>query len=187
MIVKAANWENVINFRLNPARSPVDCLATAEQIFRKYNPAYPVEYHFADDEYAKKFDSERQTRTLAGLFASLAIFISCLGLFGLSAYLAESRIKEIGVRKVLGASMLSITTLLSKDFLRLVFIAFVIATPIAWLALHSWLLNYSYRIALQAGVFALSGVLAILITLVTISYQAIRAARANPVRSLRTE
>ena len=119
--------------------------------------------------------------------AALTIFISCLGLFGLAAYMAESRIKEIGIRKVLGASVTDITGLLSKEFLRLVTISFVIASPIAWLVMHSWLAGYQYRIAIEWWVFALTGLLSLFIALATVSFQAVRAALANPIRNLRTE
>lgn len=124
---------------------------------------------------------------MAGLFAALAIFISCLGLFGLSAFVAESRIKEIGVRKVLGASVPGIARLLSVDFIRLVGIAFVIAAPVAWLAMNRWLAGYAYRVTMGWAVFALAGSVAVVIALLTVSFQAIRAATANPVRSLRSE
>ena len=122
-----------------------------------------------------------------GLFAALTIFISCLGLFGLAAYMAESRIKEIGIRKVLGASVTDITGLLSKEFLRLVGISFVIASPIAWMVMHSWLASYQYRIAIEWWVFALTGLLSLFIALATVSFQAVKAALANPIRNLRTE
>ena len=125
--------------------------------------------------------------TLAGLFAALTIFISCLGLYGLATYMAENRVKEIGGRKVLGASVTGITALLSKDFIRLVIISFVIAAPISWWAMHKWLEDYTYRVPIQWWVFGISCLLTVFIALLTVSYQAIRAATANPVRSLRTE
>jgi ABC-type antimicrobial peptide transport system permease subunit len=124
---------------------------------------------------------------LAALFAGLTIFISCLGLFGLATYMAENRIKEIGVRKVLGASVMSITTLLSKDFLKLIIISIIIATPIAWWAMHSWLNNYTYKVDIEWWVFIAAGLLSVTIALVTVSYQAIKAATSNPVKSLRSE
>jgi ABC-type antimicrobial peptide transport system permease subunit len=125
--------------------------------------------------------------TLAALFAGLTIFISCLGLFGLATYMAENRIKEIGVRKVLGASVTGITALLSVDFVRLIVISFAIAAPIAWWAMHSWLQDYTYRVPIHWWVFAASCLLSVLIALLTVGYQAIRAATSNPVKSLRTE
>jgi putative ABC transport system permease protein len=187
LIAGPANFFEVIHYRLNPSAGTASSLAKAESIFRKYNPQYPFEYNFADETYAKKFEDVRRTGELAFLFAGLAILISCLGLFGLAAYMAENRIREIGVRKVLGASVTSITTLLTKDFVRLVLVAFLIASPIAWLAMHNWLENFSYHTAIGWQVFALSGGLALLIAILTVSYQAIRAAIANPVKSLRTE
>jgi ABC-type antimicrobial peptide transport system permease subunit len=158
-----------------------------EAIFKKFNPEYPFEYKFVDEEYADKFKSEQRTGTLAGLFAALTIFISCLGLFGLATYMAENRIKEIGVRKVLGASVTGITTLLSKDFLKLVMISFLVACPVAWWMMHTWLQNYPYRVTIQWQVFVFAGFLSLIISLLTVSYQSIRAAIANPVKSLRTE
>ncbi|MCD8540298.1 MAG: hypothetical protein LRY55_11425 [Leadbetterella sp.] len=146
-----------------------------------------MNYRFADEQYARKFEDEKRTGTLATLFALLTIVISCLGLFGLSSYMAENRIKEIGVRKVLGASVLSIIALLSKDFFKLVGFAFVIASPIAWGLMYSWLENFPYRVSLQWWVFALAGLGALVIALLTVGFQAVKAATANPVKSLRTE
>ena len=182
MVIEGSKgWFNVMHIRLNPAQSNTVNLHKAEAIFKKYNPEFPFEYHFIDQEYAKKFDDTQRTSTLSGLFAGLTIFISCLGLFGLAAYMAGNRIREIGVRKVLGASVFSITSLLSKDFLILVMIALLIASPIAWFAMHTWLQDYTYRIQIQWWVFLLTAVIAILISLITVSYQAIRAAVANPI------
>ncbi len=181
------SWFNVIHYKLNPALPTDKALQQAREIFNKYNPQYGFDYHFADKNYAQKFDEEKRTGTLAGLFAGLTIFISCLGLFGLATYMAENRIKEIGVRKVLGASVGSITTLLSKDFLKLVIISFVIASPVAWYAMNQWLETYSYKVSVEWWVFALTALVSILIAIATVSFQAIRAALANPVKSLRTE
>ncbi|HTS42749.1 MAG TPA: FtsX-like permease family protein, partial [Puia sp.] len=181
------SWFTGMHIKFNPALPTERALAKTEQIFKNYNPAYPFDYKFVDEEYAKKFDDEQRTKTMAGLFAALAVFISCLGLFGLSAYVAESRIKEIGVRKVLGASAFSITRLLSIDFVKLVFIAIVIAAPVAWYGMNRWLENYTYKINIGAGVFLVAGFLAVMIALVTVSFQAIKAAMTNPVKSLRTE
>ncbi len=177
----------VINFRINDHPSYSENLQKAEKVFLQYNPEYPFNVRFTDQEYLLKFADEQQVGTLVGLFAALTIFISCLGLFGLAAYMAENRIKEIGIRKVLGASVANIAGLLSKEFLRLVGISFVIASPVAWLVMHSWLAGYSYRIAIEWWVFALTGLLAFFIALVTVSFQAVRAALANPVKNLRTE
>jgi ABC-type antimicrobial peptide transport system permease subunit len=182
-----ASWFNTMHIKFNPALSTADALAKTETIFKNYNPDYPFDYHFVDQEYAKKFNDEQHTKIMAGLFAFLAIFISCLGLFGLSAYVAESRIKEIGVRKVLGASVFHIIKLLSLDFMKLVCIAIIIATPVAWYAMSKWLQDYSYRINITWTTFFIAGLLAIAIALITVSFQSVKAALANPVRSLRTE
>lgn len=164
-----------------------DNMRLAGSIFKKYNPDYPFDMKFVDLEYERKFESEQQQGTLAALFAGLSIFISCLGLFGLATYMAGARVKEIGVRKVLGASVANVTALLSKDFLKLVFIAILIASPIAWLAMYKWLEGYSYRVPIHISVFVVAGLLAIMIALFTVSFQAVKAAVANPVKSLRTE
>ena len=161
--------------------------SVALELFKKYNTEYPFEYKFVDDEYAQKFDNEQRQGTLATLFAGLTIFISCLGLFGLATYMAENRIKEIGVRKVLGASVAGLATLLSKDFLKLVIVSFAIAAPIAWWLMNAWLIDYKYRITIEWWVFAIAGLLSLLIAIITVSFQAIKAAVANPVKSLRTE
>jgi putative ABC transport system permease protein len=188
MIIEGAKgWFNVIHIKLNSKNTTADNLKKAELVFKKYNPNYPFEYKFIDDDYAAKFKSEQRTGTLAGLFAGLTIFISCLGLFGLAAYMAESRIKEIGVRKVLGASVTGIATLLSKDFIGLVIISFVLASPVAWWFMHNWLENYPYRVTIEWWIFAFAAILSILIAMITVSYHAIKAASANPVKSLRTE
>jgi ABC-type antimicrobial peptide transport system permease subunit len=181
------NWFNTMHIKFNPAHSTAASLTGAEAILKKYNPAYPFDYQFVDQEYATNFDNEQRTKTMAALFAALAVFISCLGLFGLSAYVAESRTKEIGVRKVLGASVPSIAGLLSLDFVRLVLISVLIGSPLAWYGMNRWLGDYTYRITIGWGIFVMGGLLAIVIALVTVSFQAIRAANANPVKSLRSE
>ena len=178
---------NVVNIKLNRANTTSHNLELVEKIFKTYNPQYPFEYHFVDEQYARKFDDTRRTATLIGIFAALTIFISCLGLFGLAAYMAENRIKEIGVRKVLGASVFMITSLLSREFLVLVGISILVASPIAWFVMNLWLNDFQYRIHIEWWVFVLAGTLAIVISLATVSYQAVRAAVANPVKSLRTE
>ncbi|WAC14631.1 ABC transporter permease [Dyadobacter pollutisoli] len=188
MIIEGAqSYFNVIHMKLNAAKPTAESVKATEAIFKKYNPDYPFEYHFVDADYTLKFDDTQKIATLTGLFAGLTIFISCLGLFGLAAYMAENRIKEIGVRKVLGASVMSITTLLSKEFLILVLIAILIASPVAWLAMDTWLNDFSYRISMQWWVFALSGAMAVIVSLLTVSYQAVRAALLDPVKSLRSE
>jgi putative ABC transport system permease protein len=181
------SWFNFIHFKLNNANTTANNLKRVEQVFKKYNPDYPFEYNFVDQDYAKKFGDEQRISTLASLFAGLTIVISCLGLFGLAAYMAQNRIKEIGVRKVLGASVTGVTTLLSKDFLKLVMISFVIASPIAYFAMYKWLQGYSYRIAINIWVFIIAAFITILISVITVSFQAIKAALANPVKSLRSE
>jgi ABC-type antimicrobial peptide transport system permease subunit len=178
------NW---INIKINPAVSTRDALPTIEAVFKKLIPTAPFEYKFVDQEYALKFAAEERIGKLAGFFASLAIFISCLGLFGLASYIAEQRTKEIGVRKVLGASVLNLWGLLSKDFVILVVIAFGIATPVAYYFLNKWLQQYTYRTELSWWIFAVSGMGALAITLLTISFQSIKAALVNPVTSLRSE
>jgi len=182
-----SNWFNVIHMRLNPARSTQANVDQIGKVFAKFTPGYPYNIHFTDDDYNYKFTDERRTATLTGLFAGLTIIISCLGLFGLAAYMAENRIKEIGIRKVLGASVYKITTLLSRDFLMLVVISLVIACPIAWFVMHTWLQGYDYRVGIEWWVFLMAGLLSVLISLITVSFQSIRAALANPVKSLRNE
>ena len=173
--------------RLKPRANIEQTLLKMETIMKKNNPAYPFQYRFVDDAFNNMFLSEMLISKLSRVFAALAIIISCLGLFGLAAYTAERRTKEIGIRKVLGASVSGIAGLLSKDFVKLVLIASVIAFPIAWWAMHSWLQGYSYRIEISWWIFIAAGSVALLIALITISFQAIRAATANPVKSLRTE
>jgi ABC-type antimicrobial peptide transport system permease subunit len=188
MVVEGARgWFNVMHIKLNGARGTADNLKQMETVFRKFNPSFPFDAKFVDNEYARKFENEQLTGKLVSMFTILTILISCLGLFGLATYMAEARIKEIGVRKVLGASVSGITALLSKDFLKLVGIALLIAIPVAWWAMHAWLEKFEYRVEIQWWYFALAGVSAILIALATVSYQAIRAALSNPVKSLRTE
>ena len=178
---------NFIMYRLAKGVNTHDAIEKIGKIFDKFNPAYPFSSRFVDDEYNQKFNLEVLVGKLAAVFAGLAIFISCLGLFGLAAYVAEQRTKEIGVRKVLGASIAQVWLLLSKDFILLVMISCAIASPIALYFLNGWLLKYDYRISVGPGVFVLSAVAAIAITLITISFQAIKAALMNPVKSLRSE
>lgn len=187
MVCGPGTWFNVIHYKLSPTLPTDKALDMAKKVFAKYNPDYGFDYHFVDESYAEKFAQEKRTGTLAGLFAALTIFISCLGLFGLATYMAQNRIKEIGVRKVLGASVSNIASLLSKDFLKLVLISFVIASPIAWYCMNIWLQSYNYRIKIEWWVFVLAAVLSIVIAIGTVSYQAIKAAVANPVKNLRTE
>jgi ABC-type antimicrobial peptide transport system permease subunit len=178
---------NVVNMKLVAGENIQSNLLKIEQIFKKYNPDYPFEYHFVDQDYARKFEDTQHTATLSALFAGLTILISCLGLFGLASFMAVQRTKEIGVRKVLGASVMNLWTLLSKDFVVLVLISLCIAVPTAYYFMHQWLLQFQYRATLSGWIFASAGLGAVLITLLTVSYQAIKAAMANPVKSLRTE
>jgi ABC-type antimicrobial peptide transport system permease subunit len=173
--------------KINPRMSAADAIDKIGTVFKTYNPAQPFEYQFVDQEYAKKFGNEERIGKLASCFAGFAIFISCLGLFGMASFMAEQRIKEIGIRKVLGASVLTLWGLLSKDFMRLVVISLIIATPVAYYFMYKWLQNYEYHTGINWWIFVLTAVVAMLITLLTISYQSIRAALANPVKSLKTE
>lgn len=172
--------------RIQAGKTP-ETLAAMERICKKLNPNVPFTYAFTDQEYARQYQSEQVVGKLAGYFASLAIFISCLGLFGLAAFTAEQRTKEIGVRKVLGASIAGIVGLLSRDFLRLVVMAIVLASPVAWYIMRQWLQGFAYQIDIEWWMFALAGIIAVLIAVFTISFQSIRAAMVNPVRSLRSE
>ncbi|MEP6465751.1 MAG: ABC transporter permease [Parafilimonas sp.] len=183
----APEHTNVMYLRLKQQAGTEAALKAIENVLKKDNPSYPFTYQFVDDQFNQMFLNEQLISKLASVFAALAIIISCLGLFGLAAYTAERRTKEIGVRKVLGASVAGITSLLSKDFLKLVAISCVIAFPVSWWMMHSWLQNYKYRIEISWWIFLAAGISAILIALITISFQSIKAAIANPVKSLRTE
>jgi ABC-type antimicrobial peptide transport system permease subunit len=181
------NLFNVVNIKLDPKNNTAASLLKMEKLFKKYNPDYPFEYHFVDEAYARKFDETMRTATLSALFSGLTILISCLGLFGLASFMAAQRTKEIGVRKVLGATVLNLWQMLSKDFIGLVLISLCIAVPTAWYFMHNWLQGFQYRANLSWWIFASAGAGALLITLLTVSYQSIKAAMANPVRSLRSE
>jgi hypothetical protein len=187
MFIFQPDWTFSVMYRLSPAVSTQVALAKLEPLFNKYNPDFPFEYHFVDEAFAQKFELETLIGRLSGIFAALAVFISCLGLFGLAAYVAEQRTKEIGIRKVLGASLSQVWVLLTKDFIVLVLISCVIAPPLAFYFLQNWLEQYYYRISIGPGVFIVSAVMAVIITVVTISFQAIKTAMMNPVKSLRTE
>ncbi|MES1222454.1 MAG: FtsX-like permease family protein, partial [Bacteroidota bacterium] len=183
------NYKNVgwINLKLNPEKSVNECLSTIETVFKNNIPSAPFEYKFADTEYAKKFATEERIGKLASVFAVLAILISCLGLFGLASFVAEQRTKEIGIRKVLGASVASLCKMLSKDFIVLVMISCLIAAPVAYYFLSHWLNNFEYHTEISWWVFILAGTGALGITLFTVSYQAIKAALMNPMNSLKSE
>jgi len=183
-----APWHlSVLNIRMTPGASVQGTLKKIAQVYAQYNPGQPFEYKFADEEYARKFDVEERVGKLAGFFAVLAIFISCLGIFGMASFIAEQRIKEIGVRKVLGASVFNLWQLLSKDFVLLVFISLLIASPLAFYLMHQWLQHYEYRVNISWWIFAIAGAGSLLVTLSTVSFQAIKAATANPVKSLKEE
>ncbi|HEY4154327.1 MAG TPA: ABC transporter permease [Puia sp.] len=173
--------------RLKPAEDAEAAMKRIGAVIKKDNPSYPFTYHFVDDQFNRMFLNEELISRLSRVFAALAIIISCLGLFGLAAYTAERRTKEIGVRKVLGASVTHITALLSKDFIRLVLIACLVAFPIAWWMMHRWLQGYKYRIEINWWIFLAAGLSAIAIALLTVSFQSIKAAIANPARNLRSE
>jgi ABC-type antimicrobial peptide transport system permease subunit len=177
----------VTNVRLSDPIETQDALTRIEKIFRDYNPEYPFEYSFVDENYAKKFKDFNQLGKLSSLFALLTIFISCLGLYGLTAYMAETRTKEIGVRKVLGASIMSITKMLSREFLIMVLLSCLIAFPIAYYISDDMLSSYTYRIQITWDIFLIAGSGALVLTLLTVSYQSIKAAMANPVSSLKDE
>jgi len=189
MMVKgpATNYFNYVHIRLNTANDLLSNMEKIQAILKKYNPDYAVDIQFADEAYARKFAGQQRAATLTALFSGLAIFIACLGLFGLVSFATIQRQKEIGIRKVLGASVAGIATMLSKDFLRLVILAIVIASPIAWWIMSQWLQDFVYRVDIQWWTFFFSGLLAILIALFTVSTLAIKAAQANPVDSLRDE
>jgi putative ABC transport system permease protein len=186
-IIFSKDWVGFLDVRMNPNMAASAVIKKIQPIFDKYNPAFPFLYQFADTEYAKKFNYEELVGNLALIIAVIAIFISCLGLFGLASFTAEQRVKEIGVRKVLGASVGSLWQLLSRDFVKLVLISCVIAIPVAWYFMNKWLMDYPVKITIGAGIFVMVIALSVIITLITVSFQAIRAAMANPTKSLRSE
>ena len=162
-------------------------LSKMKSIWNRHLPGIPFELMFMDEVVQKQYEAEVTLGNIINSFTLMAILISCLGLFGLASFSAEQRSKEIGIRKVLGASVSGIVTLLSKDFLKLVFVSIVIATPLAWWAMSKWLQGFSYKVPITWWMFALAGLVAILIAFFTVSFQAIKAAVANPTKSLKTE
>ena len=186
-VCTAPEHTSAMYLRIKPGVSTEQALAKIEKIMKKDNPAYPFNYIFVDDQFNAMFISEMLISKLSRVFAALAVIISCLGLFGLAAYTAERRTKEIGIRKVLGASISGVAALLSKDFIKLVSVSCILAFPIAWWMMHNWLQGYQYRITISWWIFLAAGLLAIIIAIVTISFHAIKAAISNPVKSLRTE
>jgi ABC-type antimicrobial peptide transport system permease subunit len=187
MLIFDPTWMSAVTLRLPENKNTQDALAGVEAIFKKYNPSYPFTFQFTEDEFNRKFTNIQRVGRLANLFAGLAILISCLGLFGLAAFTAEQRTKEIGIRKVLGATVSSVVVLLSKEFTRLIILAFVLAAPLAWWAMNQWLQEYDYRISIPWWIVASAGGLAFVLAVATVSFQAIKAAIANPVNSLRNE
>ncbi len=187
LLYNHTNGTHILTVRCKPGVDIQDALAKIGSVLQKDNPGYPFEYKFVDDEFGRLFKTETLIGKLAAVFSALAIFISCLGLFGLAAYTAERKTKEIGIRKVLGASVRSVAGLLSLEFVKLVCIACLIAFPVSWWLLHNWLQGYNYRIQISWWIFLIAGAAAIIIAVLTVSFQAIKAAVANPVKSLRTE
>ena len=173
--------------RINPNVSAHQALPEIQKVFKAIVPSAPFDYTFADEDYAAKFRAEERIGTLAAVFTGLAILISCLGLFGLASFVAEQRTKEIGIRKVLGASVINVWQMLSRDFIGLVIIASIIAVPIAFYIMNAWLEGYVYRIKISAWILVFSSVGALVITIITVSFQAIKAGMMNPVKSLRSE
>jgi putative ABC transport system permease protein len=178
---------NVINIKLTQKMNTAEALDKVETVFKRHNPGAPFEYNFVDARYAGKFSGEKRIGKLAGFFAVLAVFISCLGIFGLASFVAEQRTKEIGVRKIMGASVFNLWKMLSKDFVLLVIFSVFLSVPIAYYFMNNWLQNYEYHTSLSWWIFAVSALCALLITLFTVSYQSIKAAMANPIKSLRSE
>ena len=187
MVYFSPDAANAISIRLKNSISPKNALTAMEPIFKRYNPSYPFEYKFVDEEFGKKFIAEELVNKLTNIFAGLAIFICCIGLAGLASFTIEKRIREIGIRKVLGASVQQVLLLISKEFLKLVLVAFVIAVPLTWWFMNNWLEKYTYRVNISIWLFGFVGVVVMLLTLIVVSLNTIRAAIANPVKSLRTE
>jgi ABC-type antimicrobial peptide transport system permease subunit len=186
LVIGLNRWGGTVVVRTQPGKTGATIRAL-ERFSASLNPAYPFSFGFVDQDLANLYQGEQQMGKLFNLFAILAIFISCLGLYGLSAFIAEQRTREIGVRKVLGASVLNVIYLLTTGFTRLMLVAVFIAVPLAWWAVNSWLKGFAYRVDADWTVFLVSSLAALLIALVTVSYESIKAAIANPVKSLRTE
>lgn len=187
LVFFAPGNSNSINIRLSASVQPQPALAAIENVFRKYNPAFPFEYRFVDQEFGKKFATEELIGTLTNIFAGLAIFICCLGLAGLAAFTIEKRVREIGIRKTLGASVQQVLLLVSRDFIRLVLIAFLVALPLTWWLMNNWLEKYHFRIQISIWMFAAVGVFVLLLAMLVVTVNTLRAALANPIRSLRSE
>jgi putative ABC transport system permease protein len=186
MAMRAIEWTSILNVKVSAADLP-GTLGRLEEVWKNTITDKPFDYKFLDEQFAQTYAAEQRLSRLAGLGAGLAIFIACLGLFALAMFTAHARTKEIGIRKVLGASVAGITGLLAKDFLKLVLIAILIASPIAYWMMHQWLADFAYRIDIQWWMFALAGLTAIGIAFLTVGFQSVRAALANPARSLKSE
>jgi putative ABC transport system permease protein len=184
LVYRPTSWQMYVK---TTGKDAAAAIKSVEQYWRQYNANFPFEYSFLDEQYNDMYKSEQQTGKLFSIFSGIAIFISCLGLFGLATYTAQIRVKEIGIRKVLGASIVDITAMLSKNFLLLIIIALAIASPVTWYIMNKWLQGYAYRAEFQWWIVVASGFMAIVVALVTISFQSIKAALANPVKSLRSE
>lgn len=183
----AHGWFNIIHVKYDNKKPMNETLADAEKIFTKFNPAYPFNFKFVDEEYALKFSDAQKIADISTFFAGLSIFISCLGLFGLVSFMAANRRRELAIRKVNGASIPHILSIITKDFIKIILIAYIVAIPVTWYYMDKWLLTYSYKIDVSASVFVITAIILFAITLMTISYQAIKAALANPVNALRSE
>jgi ABC-type antimicrobial peptide transport system permease subunit len=180
------NFLRILTIRLSGSDIQRD-LKEIEQVVKTYNPDYPFEYSFTDAEFDKLFKTEALAQNLAGIFGGLAVFISCLGLFGLASYTTQRRSKEIGIRKILGATANNITSMISSDFLKLVGLSFIIAFPVAWLIMHSWLQSYEYRTPIYWWVFGGVGMATLICTMLTVGFQTLKAALRNPTEVLRSE
>jgi ABC-type antimicrobial peptide transport system permease subunit len=183
----AHGWFNIIHVKYTAQRPINETLSAAERIFSKYNPTYPFNYKFVDEEYGKKFSDAKRIASISTFSAGLSIFISCLGLFGLVSFMAATRKKELAIRKVNGASVHQVVVLITKDFIKIIGLAFAIAAPITFYYLSKWLDSYSYKIDISWTVFAITALILLIITLITIGFQAIKAALANPIHSLKSE
>jgi putative ABC transport system permease protein len=183
-IYPLAAWKVAVRVKTANIDASIDHVRTS---WNKFAAGYPIEYKFLDENFEQMYQSEDKLETLLWIFTGIAIFVACLGLFGLAAYTAETRRKEVGIRKTLGASVKGVVLLLSKDFITPVIISILIASPIGWYFMNNWLQHFAYRVPIQAWIFLLAGFSTLLITLLTIGYQAIRAAIVNPIQSLRTE
>jgi putative ABC transport system permease protein len=183
-ISSTENYKVAVKFNTSEARNTI---AYITAVWNRFSPGYPLDYNFMDETYGKMYKSEEKLGSLLWIFTVMAIIVGCMGLFGLAAFSAEQRVKEIGIRKVLGASTFNIAGLLSKNFIKLVLIASFTAFPIAWWAMSNWLENFPYRITMSWWIFGIATIAAIAIALITVSFQAIKAAVANPVKSLRSE